>query len=90
MCFVFLYLSFFIETRQLVDMIKDSSILSSFLKKIKDEYNHHNDDKVKRLLILDVRTRWNSTYKMLETFNMNRIIINELFQNKANIDITKK
>ncbi|CAF1564257.1 unnamed protein product, partial [Adineta ricciae] len=40
--------------------------------------------------IIDVRTRWNSTYKMLETLNMHRGVINELFQNKTNLNMTKQ
>ena len=72
-------------------MIKSCSILSSFLNKIKEEYNQKNKtSQIKRSLIIDVRTRWNSTFKMLETLNMHRILINELFQNKTNLNITKK
>ena len=72
-------------------MIKDCSILSLFLNKIKEEYNQNNkDNQIKRSLAVDVRTRWNSTYKMLETLNMYKILINELFQNKTNLNITKK
>ncbi|CAF3250677.1 unnamed protein product [Rotaria sp. Silwood2] len=78
------------KSRQLIDIIKDSSILSSFIKKKKQEYNQYNDSKVKCSLFLDVRTRWNSTYKMLHTLNIYRPIIIELFQNKTNLDITKK
>ncbi|CAF4701533.1 unnamed protein product, partial [Rotaria sp. Silwood2] len=60
------------------------------LKRKKHEYNQYNDSKIKRSLCLDVRTRWNSTYKMLYSLNMHRLIIIELFQNKTNLDITKK
>lgn len=71
-------------------MIKGSSILSSFIQKIKHEYNRNNDKPIKRSLILDVRTRWNSTYKMLDTMKIYQPIVNELFRNKANLGITKK
>ena len=46
--------------------------------------------KIKRSLILDVRTRWNSTYKMIKLLFMYRFMITELFQNKTNIYLTKK
>ena len=39
---------------------------------------------------LDVRTRWNSTFKLLETLNLYRPIIIDLFQNKVDLDISKK
>ncbi|CAF1339098.1 unnamed protein product [Rotaria sordida] len=78
------------KSRLLIDIIKDSSILSSFIKKKKYEYNQYNDNKIKSSLFLDVRTRWNSTFKMLHTLNVHRPIIIELFQNKTNLDITKK
>ncbi|CAF4852938.1 unnamed protein product [Rotaria sp. Silwood1] len=42
------------------------------------------------LTVDNVRNRWNSTFKMLYILNMHRPIINELFQNKINLDITKK
>jgi hypothetical protein len=73
-------------------MIKYSSILSSFVQKIKHQYNEQKDEKekIKRSLTLDVRTRWNSTYKMLKTLFMYRFIVIELFQKKTNIDLTKK
>ncbi|CAF2193906.1 unnamed protein product [Rotaria magnacalcarata] len=78
------------KVRQLVVMIKGSLILSSFIQKIKHEYNRNNDKPIKRSLILDVRTRWNSTYKMLDTMKIYQPIVDELFRNKANLSITKK
>ncbi|CAF4387615.1 unnamed protein product [Rotaria sp. Silwood2] len=71
------------ESRQLIDIIKDFLILSSFIKKKKHEYNQYNDSKIKSSLFLDVHNRWNSTYKMLHTLNMHRPLITELFQNKT-------
>jgi hypothetical protein len=74
-------------------MIKDSSIISSFVKQLKTDYNNQqigDKDKIKRSLILDVRTRWNSTYKMLKALSLHRVIIVQLFQDKANIGVTKQ
>ncbi|CAF4974750.1 unnamed protein product, partial [Rotaria sp. Silwood1] len=78
------------KSRQLIGLIKDSSILSSFINRKANEYNQYSNSKIKRSLILDVGTRWNSSYKMLYTLNLYRPIIIELFQNKTNLDITKK
>ena len=71
-------------------MIKENSILSSFIRRKEQEYNSYNDTKINRSLHLDVRTRWNSTFKMLETLNLYRPIIIDLFQNKVDRDIAKK
>ncbi|CAF1178011.1 unnamed protein product [Adineta ricciae] len=79
------------KSRHLINMIQDCSILSSFLNKIKEQHNQNNINKqTRRSLVIDVRTRWNSTYKILETLNMHRSLINELFQNKTNLNITKQ
>ncbi|CAF1150344.1 unnamed protein product [Rotaria sp. Silwood1] len=55
------------KSRQLIGLIKDSSILSSFINRKANEYNQYSNSKIKRSLILDVGTRWNSSYKMLAT-----------------------
>ncbi|CAF3424623.1 unnamed protein product [Rotaria sp. Silwood2] len=78
------------KSRDLIGMIKDNSILYSFVQQKKEEHNLHNDDKIKRSLHLDVRTRWNSTFKMLTTLKLYRYIITDLFQNMANLGITKE
>lgn len=80
----------FLECRQLLSMIKDWSILFAFIDEKKKEFNRMNDEKIRHKLNLDVRSRWNSTYKMLVTLNMHRPMINQLFQEKTVIDITKK
>ncbi|CAF2243864.1 unnamed protein product, partial [Rotaria magnacalcarata] len=46
--------------------------------------------KVKRRLCIDIRTRWNSTYKMLFTMNLYRDIINDLFKLKGSLGLTAK
>lgn len=71
-------------------MIKGCAILSSFINKAKHEFNQYSDDKITRSLQLDVRTRWNSSYKMLETFNAHRTLIIELFRKKSILNLTKK
>lgn len=71
-------------------MVKESSILSSFIEQKKEEYNRFNHPKIKRRLNLDVRHRWNSTYKMLTSLNIHRLLIIQLFQKKMNLKITKK
>lgn len=70
-------------------MIKESSVLSSAIDKLKSEYNISHDHQVKRSLTLDVRTRWNSTLKMLESLRVHRSILTEMFQRKATLGITK-
>lgn len=39
---------------------------------------------------MDVRTRWNSTYKMLSTVLLYRDIINDMFKSKGNLGLTAK
>lgn len=65
-------------------------MLSSAVDKLKSEYNASHDRKIKRSLTLDVRTRWNSTFKMLESLNVHRSILTEMFQRKASLGITRK
>ncbi|CAF3243510.1 unnamed protein product, partial [Rotaria sp. Silwood2] len=45
---------------------------------------------IKRRLSIDVRTRWNSTYKMLSTMNIYRDVINDLFKSKGSLGLTSK
>jgi len=71
-------------------MIKNTTILNEYLKKIKFNYNRKNEDKIQRSLALDIRTRWNSTYKMLDGLYDHRMLIMDLFQNKSNIKLTKQ
>ncbi|CAF4342194.1 unnamed protein product [Rotaria sp. Silwood2] len=66
------------KTRQLLDIIKNSSILSSFMKKKKYEYNQYNDSKIKCSLLLDIRNRWNSTYKIYNKKQQQRLSVLEL------------
>ena len=39
---------------------------------------------------MDVRTRWNSTYKMLSNIILYRNIINDMFKFKGNLGLTTK
>ena len=79
-----------LESRELIGTIRESSVLSSIVRKLKSEHNENQDNQIKRSLILDVRTRWNSTYKMLESLNIHRPIIMEIFQRKTSLGITRR
>jgi len=80
------------NTREIVRTIKSSSILTGFLEKKRLIYNARvkKNKKINRRLIIDVRSRWNSTYRMLHTFHIYRDFINDLFQSKASLDIAPK
>ena len=73
-------------------MIKRTSILSAFVEKNRTSYNSKvsKDKRIRRRLSNDVKTRWNSSFKMLSTLNLYRDIITDMFKCKANIDITSK
>jgi hypothetical protein len=80
------------KIREIVNKIKSSSILTAFIEKKRLIFNSRvkQRKKIKRHLAIDVRTRWNSTYKMLCTVNMYRDIINDLFKSKGSFGFTAK
>lgn len=76
--------------RKIVHTIKKSSILSSFIEKKRTIFNHRTrrTRKIKRKLSSDVRTRWNSTYLMLNTVKLYRDILSDMFKSKTTIHLT--
>lgn len=80
------------KTREIVKTIKISSILTGFIEKKRLNFNAHvkQQRRIKRRLGMDVRTRWNSTYKMLYTVNVYRDFINDLFKSKGSLGLTAK
>ncbi|CAF1310165.1 unnamed protein product, partial [Didymodactylos carnosus] len=72
------------KVRPFIKMVKKSSILTSYVDDEKLNYPH-----LKRSLRLDVKTRWNSSHRMLTTFIKFRPIITKLYTNKWSIPITK-
>ncbi|CAF1437369.1 unnamed protein product [Adineta ricciae] len=80
------------KVREIITMIKSSSVFSGFIDKKRIMFNAHvsKKQKINRRLINDVRTRWNSTFKMLCAFNIYRDFINDLFKAKGNLGLTRK
>lgn len=77
--------------RKIVAMVKKSSILTSFIEKKRTKFNirvKRRADKIKRKLMLDVRTRWNSTFLMLNTLKVYRDILMDMFKSKTTIHLT--
>ena len=80
------------KTREIVNTIKASSILTSFIERRRLNFNAclKKQKKIKRRLIINVRTRWNSTYKMLYTVSIYRDFINDLFKSKGSLGLTAR
>ncbi|CAF1212449.1 unnamed protein product [Rotaria sordida] len=77
-------------TRDIVKTANKTSILSSFIDKKRSDMNTYlsKHNQIKRRLSIDVRTRWNSTFKMLSTINIYRDIINDMFKSKGSLGLT--
>ncbi|CAF1384341.1 unnamed protein product [Didymodactylos carnosus] len=69
------------KVRNLVKIIKRSSIVTSYVNNLKLQYN------VKRSLQLDCITRWNSTLLMVEIMLLHKPVMHQLFADKHLIDI---
>ncbi|CAF3423401.1 unnamed protein product, partial [Rotaria sp. Silwood2] len=79
-------------TRRIVNTTKRTSTLSAFVEKKRMNYNLKvsKNKRIKRQLSKDVKTRWNSSFKMLSTIDLYRDIITDMFKCKGNIGITSK
>ncbi|CAF4404765.1 unnamed protein product, partial [Didymodactylos carnosus] len=69
------------KVRNLVKIIKRSSIVTSYVNNLKLQYN------VNRSLQLDCITRWNSTLLMVEIMLLHKPVMHQLFADKHLIDI---
>lgn len=72
------------KCRELVKMIGKSSILSMFIHQRKKKA------KIKRSLLIDCRSRWNSTFRLIEAFLLYKPIVNQLYAERYVLDLTKK
>jgi hypothetical protein len=79
-----------LECRELVSTVKYSNVFRLFTKELVNEYNNNNEEKIKRSLQLDVKSRWNSTFYMLESLELFRPIIDSLLKNVRKMNLTKK
>ena len=77
-------------TREIVNMTKRTLILLAFVEKQRINYNlkASKDKRIRRRLSNDVKTRWNSSFKMLSTIHLYQDIITDMFKCKGNIGIT--
>ncbi|CAM4794593.1 unnamed protein product [Rotaria magnacalcarata] len=78
--------------RAIVTTTKRTSILSTFIEKKRIHVNLSlsKRKKIKRTLSSDVKTRWNSTFKMLTSMQIYRDIINDMFKSKGSLGLTLK
>ncbi|CAF3455414.1 unnamed protein product [Rotaria sp. Silwood2] len=72
------------KCRSLVLMIKSSIIITSFFDREREKLN------IKRNLCYDVKSRWNSTYCMIDAFLALREVIEKLFNQKHSLRIHPK
>ncbi|CAF1538917.1 unnamed protein product, partial [Didymodactylos carnosus] len=72
------------KCRALIKFIKKSSILSSYFDTEKHKL------KKKRTLQLDVRTRWNSTYYMIDGLLNLKLVMAKMFDDKNHLKIKNK
>ncbi|CAF1421005.1 unnamed protein product [Didymodactylos carnosus] len=78
------------KCRQLITMIRKSTMLTAFVNATRAEINQAKTNKITRNLSLDVRNRWNSICYLLETLMMFGDILNALFRAKTTYDITTR
>lgn len=71
--------------RSLLKTIRQSQILTSFVNDDRKNY-----DNIKRRLVIDCITRWNSTYLSLKSLVDHKPVLLNLFENKGKLPITKK
>ena len=72
------------KCRGLVSMVKRSTILTLYIDTLRKKSN------VKRNLRNDIKSRWNSTYVMVDSFLVLREVIQNLFYFKHQLKITAK
>ena len=72
------------KCRSLVKLIKESSILIAYINVLKKEFN------ICRSLQLDCKSRWNSTYRLIETLMIYKRIISKLMSDKHELNLNDK
>lgn len=71
------------KCRCLVKMVGKSSILSMFFAHYKEKL------KIKSSMMIDCRSRWNSTFRLIRTVLLHKPIINRLYAEKYGLNLTK-
>ena len=72
------------KSRSFVKLINKSSILMNYVSNLKKQF------KINRSLQLDCKSRWNSSYHLVEGMLMYKKIINKINSEKYDIGINKK
>jgi hypothetical protein len=72
------------KCRFLVSLIKRSTLIRSFFDKLSAQLG------TRRMLCIDVCTRWNSTLHMIESFITLKPVIIKLFDEKSDIGLQRK
>ena len=72
------------KCRGFVSIVKRSTIITSFFD------TERKKAKIKRNLCFDVKSRWNSTFLMIDSFMENREVIEKLFVFKHQLEIKPK
>lgn len=72
-----------IKCRCLVKMVGKSSILSMFFAHYKEQL------KIKSSMMIDCRSRWNSTFRLVRTVLLHKPIITRLYAEKYGLNLTK-
>lgn len=70
--------------RSLIKMIKRSQIIMMFINNEKELLN------IRRRLIVDCMSRWNSTYLALKSLLQHKPVLSSLFNNKRKLPLTPK
>ncbi|CAF3459138.1 unnamed protein product [Rotaria sp. Silwood2] len=72
------------KCRGLVKTINKSSILSNF-------FDHQKiEPKLKNTLIIDCKSRWSSTHRLIQSILLHKSIINRLYAEKYDLHLSKK
>ena len=72
------------KCRNFISMIKRSTILTTYFDIERKKSN------IKRNLCYDVKTRWNSTYHLIDSFLALRPVVERLFNSKHNLRIKQE
>lgn len=79
-----LTLALMIKCRCLINMIRKSSVLTLYFNRIRGTL------KIQRNVLRDVCTRWNSSYIMMDSLKIVRPILEHLYNDKHDLNITNE